>query len=195
MCIRDRDIAVGGIGEDLIGLRDSAFHAVGPGRKNDLGTKGQEQHAALKAHSLRQSKDEPVAFDRGDECQRNSCISTCGLNENCLAGSDLAGFFSGVDHCEADTVFYAGNRILAFQFGNDGSGESSSYPVQPNQRGAANEFSYIRGNARHDVLLFRGLWPRSSNSNGLWWWWSCKSGESAQKLGRTFASELSPGRC
>ena len=39
------------------------------------------------------------------------------------------------------------------------AGKPGCHAVQPHQRGAANQFSYIRGNARHNDLLFPGNGP------------------------------------
>ena len=101
-----------------------------------------------------------VALDRGHKRQRDAGVAAGGLDQHCLAGRDLAGLLGRVDHGKADAVLHARCRVLAFQLGDDGSRQTGCHAVQPHQRSAANQFSYIRGNARHDDLLFRGYGPR-----------------------------------
>ena len=151
-----QDEAVRRLGQDLVGLGDGALHAVGAGGEHNLRAKGQQQHAPLQAHGLRHGEDQLVALDGGHKGQRDAGVAAGGLNQHGLAGRDLAGLFGGLDHGEADAVFHAGNRVLALQLGHNGRGQAGRHAVQPHQRGLANQFSYIRGNARHDDLLFPG---------------------------------------
>ena len=151
-----QDVAVRRLRKNFLGLGDGALHAVGAGREHNLRAEGQQRNAPLEAHGLRHGEDDFVALDRGHKSQRDAGVAAGGLNEHGLAGGDLAGLLGGVDHGKADAVLHARSGVLAFQFDDDGCGQSGGHTVQPHQGGVANEFSYIRGNARHNDLLFRG---------------------------------------
>ncbi len=127
------DVAVGGIGEDLIGLGDSALHAVGAGGEHDFRAEGAQQNAALGAHGLGHGEDKPVAFDGGDEGEGDAGIAAGGFNKDGFARGDFASPLGVFDHGIADAVFHAGEGILAFEFGHDGCGESGGYAVEPHE--------------------------------------------------------------
>jgi hypothetical protein len=190
-----RDEAVRRLGQNLLGLGDGALHAVGAGGQHDLRAKGQQQHAALQAHGLRQGEDQPVALDGGHKGQRDAGVAAGRLDQHGLAGGDLALLLGGLDQRQADAVLYAGYRVLALQLDHHGCGQSGSQLVQPHQRGPANEFRYIRGNARHNILLFPGCFPGRFRFNCFGVWCNWNSGKAHALSGHTFASELAPGRC
>ena len=94
--------------------------------------------------------------------RRDAGVTACRLDEDGLTGLDFAGLFGGIDHCKTDAVFYAGSGILAFELGDDGSGQTCCHTIQTHERGMTNQFSYVRGNTRHDLLLFRDEFPDTS---------------------------------
>jgi hypothetical protein len=107
------DVAVGRLGQNLVGFGDGALHAVGTRGEDDFGAEGKQGDTALKAHGFRHGEDELVALDCGDEGQGDAGVAAGGFNEHGLAGRDLAGLFGGVDHRKANAVFHARYGVLA----------------------------------------------------------------------------------
>ncbi len=123
------------------------FMPLGPG-VSTISAPKLEQHTALDGHRLRHGENELVALDGGDERPARCRYCAGGLDENRLAGLDLAGLLGGVDHREADAVFHAGQRVAALQLGDDGGRQPGGQAVQLDQRRASDKFCDIRGNAR-----------------------------------------------
>ena len=110
-----KDKAVRSLGQNLVSLGDGPLHAVRAWGEHDLRAEGQQKHAALQAHGLRHGEDDPVALDRGHKGQRDTGVAAGRLDQDGLAGLDLAGLLGGVDHCKADAILHAADRVLAFQ--------------------------------------------------------------------------------
>ena len=162
-----QDVAVGRLLQDLVSLGDRALHAVGAGGEDDFRAVGEQRHAALQAHGFGHGEEEPVALDCGHKRQRDAGVAAGGLNEHGFAGADFAPSFRVFDHGKADAVLDARRGVLAFQLGDYGSRKPGCHTVQPHQRSTADQFSYIRGNARHDDLLFPGAQARTSGVSDI----------------------------
>jgi hypothetical protein len=59
----------------------------------------------------------------------------------------------------------------------------------------ANDFSYIRGNARHNNLLFWGEWAPAIEVQSILGELELSSGKKRAQTKRTFASGIAPERC
>ena len=84
------DVAVGRVGQDLVGLGDGAFHAVGAGGQDDFRSEGRSRTRRSSAHGLGHGEDELVALDGGDEGERDAGVAAGGLDEDGFAGGDFA---------------------------------------------------------------------------------------------------------
>ncbi len=178
-----QNIAVGRVGQDLVSLGDGPFHAVGTRRQHDLGAKRPQQNAPLQAHCFRHREDDLVALDGGDEGEGDAGVAAGGLDQDGFAGLDLALLLRVVDHCQANAVLYARQRILTFQLHNYGSGQPGGHAVQTHERGMSNQFSHIRGNTRHDDLLVRDCPRHALDELGVAV--ELSGGENARESGRT----------
>ena len=141
------DVAVGGLGVQLFGLGDGAFHAAGSGGEDDFGTEGEEQNAALGGHGVGHGEDDGVAFDGGGEGEADAGVAAGGLDEGGDAGGDLAVALGGFDHGEADAVFDAGGGVVALQLEDDAGSGSGGDVVELHEGRVADEV----GDAGGDV--------------------------------------------
>ena len=91
-----------------------------PGVSTMSAPKALQQNAALQAHGVGHGEDQLVAFHRGNERQRDAGVAAGRLDQHGLAGLDFPGALGLVDHADADAVFHAAARVLAFQLGDDG---------------------------------------------------------------------------
>ena len=132
-----------------LALAMAPFMPFGPGVSTISAPKARRSTRRSSAHRLRHGEDELVALHRRDKGEGDAGVAAGGFDQNGFAGLDFARLLGVFDHRQADAVFHAGERILAFELGNNGGGQSGGNTVEPHQRGVSNQFSHIRGNTRH----------------------------------------------
>jgi len=104
-----------------------------------------------------------------------------GLNEHGFAGRDFAPSFRVFDHGKSRSVLDTRRGVLAFQLDDDGSREPGRHTVSTAPTECGDQFSNIRGYARHDNLLFPGaMCPDLSKFRG----WCSLSGKKIERAPR-----------
>ena len=78
-----------------------------------------ENLAALDRHRFRHDQDQAVAARCGDEGKRDAGVAGCRLDEDGLAGLDLALGFERVDQRHADAILDRGQRIEELELQED----------------------------------------------------------------------------
>ena len=78
--------AFGVAGDDLLGLRDGARHALGAGREHELRAEDGEQLPALDGHGLGHGEDELVALGGADEGEADARVAAGGLDDDGVLG-------------------------------------------------------------------------------------------------------------
>ena len=123
------DLRIGGIFEllrhdrarrridDLVRLGDRAFHALRGGGEDQFGPEQGEHLTPLDGHRFGHHQNQPVAASRRHERQRDSSIAGGGLDKNSASWRNLALRLERVDHCDADPVFDARDRIEELELG------------------------------------------------------------------------------
>ena len=104
---------IGGRGEDLLGPRDRALHAVGARGEVEARAIGEHQAAALDRHRIGHHQDQLVALDRGDHRQADAGVAAGRLDDR-AAGFQLARFLGVLDHRQRDAVLDRPAGIGAF---------------------------------------------------------------------------------
>src|SRR6266496_893633 len=143
-------------GEDFFRFGDGGLHPLGTRRENNLRPKGAQQDAALHAHGIGHGQNEFVALDGSHESQGNAGVAAGRLDQHGLAGMNFAGALGVSDHADPDAVFYTGQGILAFQFTHHLGDAAFRNPVQPYQRGVADEFRDVLGDVHFRFRFLRG---------------------------------------
>mmetsp|Transcript_25065 Transcript_25065/g.45391 ORF Transcript_25065/g.45391 Transcript_25065/m.45391 type:complete len:260 (+) Transcript_25065:146-925(+) len=105
--------------DKLLGLLNSTFHALSGVRKDELGTEGAEEDAALKGHGSRHGQDKLVATRRSDKGETNASVAAGGLDEGSLAGSNKTILLCGLNHAIADPVLNGAARLHNLKLGDD----------------------------------------------------------------------------
>ncbi len=125
------DLRIGGIlkllgheiarvrGSNLLCPPNGSWHSFASGGEDEVRSVRTQKHAAFPAHGVGHHKNQFVPSGCSSECQRNAGISAGWLNQDGV-GMDHPGFFRGIDHCHANTVFNTMGGIKVFQFGNHG---------------------------------------------------------------------------
>src|SRR5262249_36468741 len=96
---------------------DRARHRAILGREDQRGAVGVEQGAALERHRLRHGQDEAVALHRAHERQADAGVAAGGLDDDALAGADLAVALGGLDHRQGDAILDAAARVVLLALG------------------------------------------------------------------------------
>jgi hypothetical protein len=112
-------------------------HALQRGREDDLGSQGLQQPPALEAHALGHGHLELVAPGRADKGQADARVAAGGLDDH-RVGLDLAFPLGGVNHCPADTVLDAPQRIGVLELGDHRGCRAGGNTVQTHQGRLAN---------------------------------------------------------
>src|SRR5208337_100116 len=80
----------------------------------------QRQHlAALDRHGFGHHEDQAVAMRGRHKSERNARIARGRLDEDVFAGRNLARVFQGLDHRNANAVFYAAYGVEEFELGEE----------------------------------------------------------------------------
>ena len=130
------------VGHDFLGLLHGAAHALGARGQDDFGAEGAEHHAAFGGHGLRHGQDDLVAAGSAHHGQGDAGVAGGAFNDG-AAGLEGTGLFGGVDDGHADAVLDAVGRVVELKLDGDGGIQALAEPVQPDQRGAADQLRYI----------------------------------------------------
>ena len=125
------------LGCQLIGPLNGPLHALRPLGEDEFGAEHRQQCAALERHGLRHGKDQPVAFGRRDERQRNAGVAARRLDDDSVLGQRAA-LFGILDHRHANAILHAGERVEEFALEQHGGVDALGDLVEPHQRRASN---------------------------------------------------------
>ena len=138
-------------GDDFLGARDRALHALLARRQVELGAIGEHQPAALDAHAVGHDQDQPVALDRGDHREADAGIAGGRLDDH-AAGLELAAALRILDHRQRDAVLDRPAGIGALLLDPD-FGAVAEQAVDANVRRVADGLEDIGG--LHALALLR----------------------------------------
>src|SRR5665647_1276054 len=126
------------LGDDLLGLGDRALHPLGAGGQDELGTERPQQRLALLTHRLRHGEHDVVSTGGAHHRQRDTGVATGRLHDR-SARFELAGTLGGVDDRHADPVLHGTSRVLELELGGDRRSGTRAQPVDPDERGVADD--------------------------------------------------------
>ena len=109
-----RDKAVGDLLGQLVGLGDSALHALCALGQHQLRAVSLHQLAALHAHGLRHDDDDTVAAGGGHGRQTDAGITGSRLDDDGI-GLQQTLLLRVVDHSLGNTILHAAGRVEVFQ--------------------------------------------------------------------------------
>src|ERR671913_687002 len=147
----DRALA---LGDDLLGARDRALHALGAGGEDELGAVGAQEGPALLAHRLRHGEDDLVAASGPHHGQGDAGVPRRRLDDG-AAGRQLTGGLRGVDDRDTDAVLDRARRAVELELGGHG-GVAVDDPVEPDERGVADGLGHVVEDGHRMAFRVRG---------------------------------------
>ncbi|EPY36761.1 transcriptional regulator [Strigomonas culicis] len=131
-------------GHDLVRHGDGALHAEGRGGEDELRAEDAQQAAALQRHGLRHRDDDAVAAHDAELRQGHTGVAARRLDDDGLAGDQLAVLLGLVVDGEAKAVLHGSHRVLALELEHNlGLGVVELAEVQA--RGVADELVEVLG--------------------------------------------------
>src|SRR5665647_1371374 len=138
------------LGRDLLRPGDSTLHPLRAGGQDELGAVGRQQHLALLAHRLRHGEHYVVSTCGAHHGKRDTGVATGRLDDR-SARFELAGLLGGVDDRHPDAVLHGAGRAEELELGGDRRSCARAQPVDPDERGVADD--------GRDVVM-NGHWNR-----------------------------------
>src|SRR5665647_212641 len=142
------------LGRDLLGLGNRALHALGAWGQDELGAVGPQQRLTLLAHGLGHGEHHVVSAGGTDHRERDPSVAA-GRLHNRSARLELAGLLGGVDDRHADAVLHRAGRVVELELGCDGRSGTGAQPVDPDERGVADDGRDVVMNGHLDRLWVR----------------------------------------
>ena len=137
-----RHPAVRGVLENFLRLANGALHALRTGRKHEIGTEHGQQSAALEAHRFRHGQNQFVSLGRRDEGEGNARVAAGRFDNNHALFQKALGF-GVLNHCHADAILDAAERVKEFAFDRHGCTRAFADAVELDQRRAADGFDDV----------------------------------------------------
>ena len=143
-------------GGDLLGLRDSALHALSRVGQHEFGAVTLEQKLALGRHRRGHRQDDLVAACRAYHGQRDSGVAAGRLDDRAARG-ELARGFGGIHDRNAEAVLDAGCGVVELELCQHGAIDALRDAVQADERGVSERTGDVVVDAGH-FGAFRATW-------------------------------------
>ena len=142
---------------------DCARHALFRRGQFEFGAQNSHQVPTLGAHARRHGQDQSIPLGRRNDGEGDARVSTGGLHDR-AARIQFSGLLRRLNHCHADPVLYASQRIVRFHLEQDGAGTVAGNAVEPDQGGVENGLGDVFGNIHDTVMCFVDFRGFSTNS-------------------------------
>ena len=132
----------GSLGGELLGLRDRAGHALGPGREDQLGAEPRSSGRRSRLMVSGMVSTSLYAARGAHHGQGDAGVAAGRLDDDGVR-PDQPGRLGGVDHRHADAVLDAVGRVEVLQLGHDLGAGAVGDPPEPDQRRVADQLGDV----------------------------------------------------
>ena len=129
--------------DEFVGFRDRAAHPFGGGGQHEVGSHRSQKSSAFDGHRFGHREGQLVPFCGAHKGEGDPCISARGFDDVRIFGKSAA-LLGILDHCHADAVFDAFERVEELAFGENRGAAVRHETIDTNHRCIADRFHRIR---------------------------------------------------